>query len=255
MVGVDRATTTEPGRTPPGPRPPDPPSRVSGVVALLVLVTVATSLSGPWDAPMRDPGLPPPEDLAPEDLPTFPPLEPPAVENLEEFASEPWNLTWLGILLLTVLAFWLIYLALSWLRRHQFELTPGSPDDAGILPGQTVGGLGNDPDLPSLRRGVSDAGEELRTNRSPADAVIAAWVALEAAAARSGVKRDPASTPTEFTVAVLDRTPADPAATRALLDLYLRARFGGEYMTERDVALAKDALAALARGLGTAGEP
>ena len=42
----------------------------------------------------------------------------------------------------------------------------------------------------------------------------------------------------------------DPQATRTLLDLYLRARFGEERMTPADVRAAVNALSVLALGLG-----
>ena len=51
----------------------------------------------------------------------------------------------------------------------------------------------------------------------------------------SGVRRDPASTPTEFVVQVLDRTAADRSATRSLLAAYERARFSGLPITGEDV--------------------
>ena len=249
MVGVDRATTTEPGRAP-SDSTPDPPSRASGVVALLTLATVAAALAGPWDPPLNEPAVElPPPDVSPEDLPTFMPF--PLPEDL--FGPEPvqpWDLTWIGLILLAVIGLWVAYLVLRWIRRHPPEPPPGPPDDAGIVPGQAATDATGIPSLPTLRAGVSTADEELRGGRSPADAVIAAWVALEHAAARSGVVRDRAATPTEFTVAVLDSTPADPEATRSLLTLYLRARFGGEYMGPPDVAAATAALRALAVGLG-----
>src|SRR5665647_2249174 len=125
--------------------------------------------------------------------------------------------------------------------------TPSGPDDAGIEQGDAYTGPGVAlPNLPTLREGVVEANLQLRRFVRPTDAVIAAWVRLEKAAARSGVLRDPAATPTEFTVKVLDRAPVDPEATRTLLGLYLRARFGGEQMTADDVTAALAGLAALA---------
>jgi hypothetical protein len=106
-----------------------------------------------------------------------------------------------------------------------------------------------EPDLPTLIEGVQDADAVVAGDGVPADAVVAAWVALERAAARSGVPREPADTPTEFTVDVLDRTAADREATRTLLGLYLAARFGDDPLTARDVAAARAALAALRRTL------
>lgn len=106
------------------------------------------------------------------------------------------------------------------------------------------------PDLPALREGVAGADLIVRRHVRATDAIVAAWVHLETAAARTGIPRQRSQTPTEFTVAVLDSTPVDPAATRVLLDLYLRARFGGERMTAGDVGAAVAALGTLADGLG-----
>ncbi|WP_454043908.1 DUF4129 domain-containing protein [Cellulosimicrobium sp. Marseille-Q8652] len=83
----------------------------------------------------------------------------------------------------------------------------------------------------------------------PRDAVIAAWVSLEDAAALAGAHRDPAQTPTEFTVAVLDRTPADPGAVATLRGLYHRARFRGADIDAGDVRAARAALRRLADDL------
>jgi hypothetical protein len=239
----------------PGHRAPDAPNRAPGAVALLALATLAAALSGPWNPPLSNRDLMP-EELLPTEVPTVPP--PAAVgelDNLDPMQVRPWDLTWLGLILLAVLILWLSYLAIWWLRRHPLRRLPGPPDDGGILPGHAMTDQTVAPSLPVLREGISAAGDELLGGRSPVDGVIAAWVALEAGAARSGVVRHPASTPTEFTVAVLDSTPADPAATRSLLALYLRARFGAEHMTEQDVATAAAALRTLAAGLGTPDHP
>ncbi|AYY14104.1 DUF4129 domain-containing protein [Actinobacteria bacterium YIM 96077] len=91
--------------------------------------------------------------------------------------------------------------------------------------------VGGDPDvLPDhseeLRDAVETASEALTHHRhTGSDAVIAAWSALESAAAESGVARDPAQTPSEFTAHLLQRHHADAAATTRLRDLYHRARF------------------------------
>jgi hypothetical protein len=96
-----------------------------------------------------------------------------------------------------------------------------------------------------LREGLDQADALIRGGQLPTDAVIAAWVALEEAAAHAGVVRDPTATPTEFTLTVLDRTPVDPRATRALLRLYHRARFSDQQLTGTDVALARTTLTTL----------
>jgi hypothetical protein len=100
-----------------------------------------------------------------------------------------------------------------------------------------------------MREGVRRAAQVLEDEVPPGDAVIAAWVALEASAERSGLVRDRAQTATEFTVEVLDATRADPGATRTLLALYLAARYSEHVLTPRDVDQARSSLAAIADDL------
>lgn len=252
MGAVDRSTTTEPAPRAPDPRP-ERAGRVAGVVGLVALVAVAATLAGPWRPPLkRESSFPfaPSLTLPPTPFPT--PLELTPTDLLGS-DIRPWDLTWLGAGLCAVLIGWIVYLVLRWFRRHPGPPIPEGPDDLGIEGGATISGPGVVlPDLPALREGVADADVALRRFARPADAVIAAWVRLEEAAAHSGVRRDPAATPTEFTLTVLDAAPVDPQATRVLLELYLRARFGGEHMTVGDVASATRALATLSRGLGGA---
>lgn len=91
---------------------------------------------------------------------------------------------------------------------------------------------------------VRAAERELReqADGSPADAIIAAWLALEDAAAGAGVLRAPHQTPTEFTMDVLAASKVDAAALAELRRCYQRARFGTVPATERDVATAMAAL-------------
>jgi len=101
----------------------------------------------------------------------------------------------------------------------------------------------------ALEEGLAAARRALRRELPPGDAVIAAWLALERAAQAGGIARDPALTATEFTLGLLDRTPADPAAARTLLRLYHRARFSEHPVSARDVIAARTALETLAVGL------
>jgi len=252
-VPVARPTTTVPRRGAGRARPEaGPPTRVAALIGLSVVVVVAAALAGPWDPPTRGESLLPWTPPVP-DMPTVPPAAPIELQlrDADYLNPEPWDLTWLGIVLLSVIVLWVVFLVARWLQRHPVELPPDAPDDAGLAAGDVLSGPGvRMPDLPALREAVAGADLLVRRHVPPTDAVIAAWVHLEQAAARSGVPRDRAQTPTEFTVAVLDRTPVDPAATRALLNLYLRARFGGERMTTSDVTAAVAALTVLAEGLG-----
>jgi len=260
---VPGPTTPTPPAGGAAPRPwvdDDPPEVAPGAAArrtalavgAAVVAVVAAALAGPWDPPVRGESLLPWTPPSPVPV-SIPPQIPPELQLREALDGEvqPWDLTWLGLVLAAVLLLWIVLLVGRWLRRHPVLPPPEAPDDAGVDSGDVLSGPGVvQPDLPALREAVAGADLLVRRHVRPSDAVIAAWVHLEQAAARSGVPRDPAQTPTEFTVAVLDRTPVDPAATRTLLDLYLRARFGGERMAHDDVAAAVAALGRLAEGLG-----
>ena len=248
MGAVDRSTTTEPAPRAPDPRP-DRTGRVAGVVGLLIVVAVASALAGPWHPTIKEARTiewtPPTASTPPMPTPAGP------EDTIAAMHVQPWDLNWLGWTLAGAAIAWLLYMIMRWLVRHPAPTEEEGPDDAGIQQGDAYTGPGVAlPNLPTLREGVVAADQQLRRFVRPTDAVIAAWVRLEKAAARSGVLRDPAATPTEFTVKVLDRAPVDPEATRTLLGLYLRARFGGEQMTADDVTAAMAALAALAEGLG-----
>lgn len=228
--------------------------RTAAVVLLLGAAVVAAAPAGHWSPPVDgdrplpfwqpDVELGPGPQGQPPPRPAFPPLD----------AGPGW-LRWVvlgaGLALLALLGWFLV----RWLRRVVAPLlarsVPQAPDDAGTAPGAGRAAPG-EPHLPTLADGLDRAGREVRRHRDPAEGVIAAWVLLEDAAERSGVVRHPASTPTEFTLAVLGRAPADRTATRSLLELYLRARFGGEAMTAADVDTAVAALGELQRGLAEA---
>lgn len=257
--GVDRATESgaAPARGPhphaPAPDDPGPGAagRVLGAGVLVALGVAAAALAGPWQ-PRTGPGTelpePPPLSSAPE---TMSPDEEQLWQMLDrQGQQEPWDLTYVGLALLALVLGLVLLVVLRVLRRlAERRRGEGAPDDAGLDAGPLVAGGDVTPLLPALRDGVEDAGDRLRRVPLPGDAVIAAWVALENAAAGSGVVRRASQTPTEFTLAVLDRTPADPVAARELLDLYLRARFGDEPVGPRDVDVAADAVRRLADSL------
>lgn len=218
---------------------------------LLALGVAAAALAGPWQ-PRTGPGAEPPEVPPPSFAPqTLSPDEEQLWQMLDrQGQQQPWDLTYVGIGLLALVLGLVLFGVLRVLRQlAERRRGEGAPDDAGLEQGALVAGGDVAPHLPALRDGVEDAGDRLRRVPLPGDAVIAAWVALENAAAGSGVVRRASQTPTEFTLAVLDRTPADPAAARELLDLYLRARFGDEPVGPRDVDLAADAVRRLADSL------
>jgi hypothetical protein len=161
-------------------------------------------------------------------------------------SGHPANLHWLVILLLVFAAVALAwFLWWLWQRYQRSVLESRRARAAGgelSLLAEPVA------DLPVLRRGVRVAQHSLDEIADPNNAIVAAWLALEEAASSSGIRREPAQTPTEFTVEVLAGTKADPDATRGLLTLYHRARFSAAGVSRTDVATASRYLGVLASG-------
>jgi hypothetical protein len=236
MTADDRArTTARPHRTP----------LLAAALTATVLTAAATAPPWTWAPPdwldrLTGPAQQPPP--APATTPT--PIETPA--------PAPPDPGGIGIgdvllaatgLLLLVLALLLARTLLTAARRGTQAATPATtpPGDATrATPDDTVD---------HLRDAVHHAQEQLAPRVPPRDAVVAAWVALEDAAALAGARRDPAQTPTEFTVAVLGRTPADPGAVAVLRRLYQRARFSRADVSAHDVEDARSALRRLSADL------
>lgn len=112
-------------------------------------------------------------------------------------------------------------------------------------------------DVEVIRRAAGGALDRLREPSSgdPGDAVVAAWLALENAAADCGLARAPHQTPTEFTTTVLAGLRVDAAALDRLRGLYQRARFSTHrVVTDDDVAAARQALDRLVADLGAPAE-
>lgn len=230
------------------------PPVVLGTVVLAAVVVLGSAVTGPWVVTGRTtswsvvPSRPLPIlSAAPAPAPSSaadqqPPSPSPAVLAVAVRV--------LLVLVAVAVGTLMVALLVELARRLRAALEQRSAAPAELAPGAVVaGGPLDDAHLPRLRDGVARAERRLHDDVPPGDAVIAAWVALERAAGRTGVDRDPAATPTEFTVAVLDATPADPAAIRALLGLYLAARFSAHELTAGDVERARASLRVLADGL------
>lgn len=217
-----------------------PVAALASAVVVLALVVLGAAVGGSWELEHRDFGTPG-EGESPEATP----MPPPAPFELDIPEGRPLDLGWLDALvriLLVVAALLALWWAWQLLRDRLAETRSDVRAGAGGIAAD------NEPELPVLRRGVAEAQRHLDKIVDAGDAVIAAWLALEDAARESGVRRVPAQTPTEFTLAVLERTSADPDATRELLGLYHRARFSDQPVGEVEVAHAKDCLARLAAG-------
>jgi len=212
---------------------------VPAVLAVGVLVVLAAATSSSWgmtdrfgvfgDGPeFQPPTLPPaPSRAAPSQAP---PLQDSGVGELVG------PLLWAALVLAVfAVAYWV------------WRVLPRPP--AKTTATSVAGGLGtgdSSPDAPAVQEGVRAAQQLLDTVTDPTDAVLAAWVALEDAAARSGVPRRPADTPTELTSRVLAATEADEGAVTTLLGLYHRARFSADGVGPDAVVQARRCLGALA---------
>lgn len=210
------------------------------VAALLVLAVLSAAVAAPWRLESRSWSFFP-EMGAPAFTPR--PLAPPPASGLPTApVSNSTNLGWLAPVGIAVLV--LLAAALVWWLWRRFRGSRVEGRQAG-QPGDVVV-LAAEPEVPVLRRGVAAAQRSLDEIGEPNDAIVAAWLALEEAAASSGVRRQPAETPSEFTVDVLRATAADPRATRDLLALYHRARFSAAGVSSTDVRAASHCLAVLA---------
>ncbi|WP_425953659.1 DUF4129 domain-containing protein [Xylanimonas sp. McL0601] len=214
-----------------------------GAVVLLALVVVAAAAGSPWRFDL--PGV----QIAPGPAPTF--ASQPSAPSLPPIEAAPGpDLTpwFVGafVLVALVVAFFLGRLVLrqiaEWREREK-------PPDVGLdlLGGASV--PGGQVDLPALVDAVSAALARLDTAGTPHDAVVAAWVELENAAARHGWERFPSETSTEFTTRLLGVSAAPPEHTAVLRRLYQQARFTQHHVTEAQVAQARSALEAIARAL------
>ncbi|WP_277210348.1 DUF4129 domain-containing protein [Isoptericola croceus] len=218
------------------------------LLTLTSLVVLGAATTTPWHLTLPAPLLEialgrPPE---PAETPSPPPA--PASEPAPRETDD----TLLTILLLLALVAALLLLwtagrkVLAALRDTHAD--PPEPDTLDTGAELTTAAAPTVP-LPELADAVTRALAHLDGAASPGDAVVAAWVALEDAAAEHGTTRHPAQTPTEFTQDVLDATPAPPAHVATLRALYQRARFTTHPTGDDDVATARDALTRIAASL------
>jgi Domain of unknown function (DUF4129) len=95
----------------------------------------------------------------------------------------------------------------------------------------------------ALARAADESLVELRIEGDPRRAIIGCYAQMERALARAGMARRPPETPLEYLARVLARVA--PGGGRVLTDLYERAMFSAEPMSDRDKDRAIDALEAL----------
>jgi hypothetical protein len=219
------------------------------IAAAVLLVVVGAATATPWrvDIPTWAFGI---------DLSEVPEMEAPTAAPTPSPPQEPVDNTGNDTVatILIVLAV-LAVAALAWFVARKIVAAVKATPRRTITPDPLDAGAGLATEvrptvpLPELVDAVDRALAHLDDARTPTDGVIAAWVALEDAAAEHGTHRDPAQTSTEFARTVLDATPAPAADVDMLRRLYQRARFTEHTVTDDDVAAARAALVAIARSI------
>lgn len=185
-----------------------------------------------------------PEEAAMEPPPAHCPYEPETPTLIGSIAAV--GLSMLLLVMLLLFLFSLIVtigaIRLRWRRRRRVRVGVQTEDvETGADDPTRFGRV-------AMHRAARQALDELRRGAGgdPGDAVVAAWLVLEEAAAQAGSARAAHQTPTEFTTAVLSRHAVDTRALDRLRGLYQRARFGTDtVVTDADVAAATEALETL----------
>jgi hypothetical protein len=214
-----------------------------GAIAAIALAVIGAASATPWIVSLNLPSWGHPN----EPMPSMPQFTVAPQERTADDQAIGQTLATVGTVLFVLLVAGLVALGVyrlvrrlraAW-RPEAAEVEPGQLD--GDVPGEAVS-----VDLASLATAVARAQAHLEGHVEPADAVVAAWVALEDEAALQGTARHPAQTPTEFTSVLLDHTPAPRDAVATLRGLYHRARFTSRPVTAPDVLSAREALARIA---------
>ncbi len=225
--------------TPAGPR-------ALAALVLITLVVLGAATATPWRT--RAPqGL---LDAAPGLLPEVsPPPTPSATQEAEPLGAGETTDPALVLLvaLLLVVAVVLALVGRRILAALRAAEPPPEPDTTDV--GRALADATPAVTVDELQDAVTLALRRLDQAATPHDAVVAAWVSLEEAAAHHGTQRDPAQTPTEFTVTLLHDTPAPPEPVTTLRRLYHHARFTDRPVEAAQVSAARDALEAIARAL------
>ena len=106
------------------------------------------------------------------------------------------------------------------------------------------------PEVPRAVLEGADQGLEALERGAPRNAIVAAWVALEGAAASAGLPRHPAETSTEYVTRVLRVWDVDPRSLAELAALYREARFSTHPLIEAHRRRAIAALDTIRSDLG-----
>jgi hypothetical protein len=172
----------------------------------------------------------------------------PPAPPLPEAEGSPWVLPLLLLLVAVAIGILVVVVLVAAglrLTRRSRRLTGRLAPRPGVTAAPEEEPEDEPGDLAAAVRGGLDAVEE----GPPRNAVVAAWVRLEAAAISDRLPRHPSDTPSEFVERVLSAYGLDEAAIRRLADLYVEARFSRHRLTEAHRNEARHCLERLLAGL------
>jgi len=219
----------------------------AGVAAVFVLLMLLAGVQGmPQFRSVPQPQVTRTIESTPEPTATDGPLPEPTGEA-DPGAVRAVILILLGLVAAALLAF-LVVTVVRALRRA-WENRELDVREGAVLAAASAGAAAAEaqPDAAVIQRGIAAALERIDIPAVPGDAIVAAWVGVEEAAADSGVVRGVSETPGEFAVRIIARRSAIDHDAQRLLTLYERVRYGGYVATEDDRADARRLLERIER--------
>lgn len=221
---------------------------IGGILVLFLVAILAASVSGvPSIRGGRQEARPlplPGAQTGPTGLPTPPPPPGEGADRVLLIIGAVLALIVLGVLV--ILSIWLVRRLISAWRNRPLRKQQGAELDVDVQGADAPGE--SEPDAPAVRRGIAAARTAVHAHADATDAIVAAWLGMEEAAADSGIGRALSETQVEFTLRMLLRRPGIEQPARDLLRLYEGVRFGGDVASERERTAAARALALIEEG-------
>jgi hypothetical protein len=156
---------------------------------------------------------------------------PPQPQELPRGQSDLPAAGFIGTVLRTALAVWLLWLLLKGILWLQEELRSRKRREPAPLPVDFDVLDDPEPLVEEMKRDA-DLQLELLLGGEPRNAIVACWERFEEQAERVGLARKPWETSSEFILRLLDAVLADPDAVSRLAVLYREARFSEHRITE-----------------------
>lgn len=222
---------------------------MSGLLALaavLFLALLAALQGAPTFRPVEFSGAPGLGEQPEAPLPT--PAQGPELGNREPHALLIIIAITLGVILGALLAFVIGRALLRVLRRAWNARALRQRSGASLAEASHALSVESDaPDAARMLTSVSEARATIEAAPGVADAIIAAWLALERGAEDAGYERAAAETPAEFVLRIVSSRHDVTEDLNALFMLYDRVRFGAYVATESDRDIARRSLGNIER--------